>query len=675
MRLLKAPALLLLSLLTQRLAIAQVPDSAHAIGEVVVKGAGKAVSRGVQIIPTEIITASFFQKNPTPNLLESLSMLNGIRPQLNCSVCNTGDIHINGMEGPYTMVLMDGMPIVSSLSTVYGFSSIPNSIIERLEIVKGPAAAQYSPEAMGGMINIVTKDFGSTPKLYADIWGSSWLESNADLATKLTWHKKISGLLSANYYQFQQRIDNNRDGFTDMPLQQRISAFSKWQVQRPFSRKAELAARYIYEDRWGGQTFWEPYMRGTEIAYAEQISTRRWELIGAYQLPLKEQCMIRLSYNWHDQNSMYGTMPFLAQQQVLFVQSDWEKQVKRHKLMAGCSSRYTHYDDNTVATFAADGSENLPSKRMLSGAFIQDEWQIREQLSSGIGYRIDYDGQHGWIHSPRIAWKYSPSFRHNFRIALGNGFRVVNVFTEDHAALSGARSVVIAESLRPEISRNISANYHLKIPGSDGMASIDLSGFYTHFSNKIIGDFDTDPQKIIYKNLKGDAVSRGLSLNTDYAFSFPLNLAMGISYMDVRTREEYMGRKTEKQQLFAPKWSGNILLGWTVRKKWVFDLTAKWEGPMRLPVVPLDYRPEYAPWRCIANIQVSYKWRKSIHFYGGVKNLFNSVPRDPILRAFDPFDKTAADRISNPNGYTFDPSYSYGSLQGVRGFFGIRYQL
>lgn len=416
-------------------------------------------------------------------------------------------------------------------------------------------------------------------------------------------------------------------------------------------------------------------MRGTEIAYAEQISTRRWELIGAYQLPFKEQCMIRLSYNRHDQNSMYGTMPFLAQQNVLFVQSDWEKQRQRHKLMAGCSARYTYYDDNTVATFKADSSGNLPSQRMLSGAFIQDEWQIREQLSGGIGYRIDYDGQHGWIHSPRIAFKYSPSFRHHFRIALGNGFRVVNVFTEDHAALSGARSVVIAATLKPEVSKNLSANYLLKIPGSRGMASIDLSGFYTHFSNKIVGDFDTDPQKIIYENLNGDAVSRGLSLNTDYSFSFPLNLVLGISYMDVRSRENRMGTRIEKRQLFAPQWSGNILMEWTIRKQWTIDLSAKWEGPMRLPVVPRDYRPEYAPWRCIANIQLSYKWRKYLQFYGGVKNLLNSLPRDPILRAFDPFDKTAADPISNPNGYTFDPSYSYGSMQGIRGFFGIRYQL
>jgi outer membrane receptor for ferrienterochelin and colicins len=72
-----------------------------------------------------------FPENPTPSIFEAIAMVNGVKPQLNCSVCNTGDIHINGLEGPYTMILIDGMPIVSSL-TVYGLSGIPNSLVTEL---------------------------------------------------------------------------------------------------------------------------------------------------------------------------------------------------------------------------------------------------------------------------------------------------------------------------------------------------------------------------------------------------------------------------------------------------------------------------------------------------------------------------------------------------------------
>ena len=128
-------------------------DSLHKdknVDEVIITGTLKPISKSKSPVPVEIYTKKFFEKNPTSNLLESISMVNGIRSQINCSVCNTGDIHINGLEGPYSLILIDGMPIVSSLSTVYGLSGIPNSMIERIEIVKGPASSVYGTEAMGG---------------------------------------------------------------------------------------------------------------------------------------------------------------------------------------------------------------------------------------------------------------------------------------------------------------------------------------------------------------------------------------------------------------------------------------------------------------------------------------------------------------------------------------------
>lgn len=106
------------------------------IEDVVVTGTIKPMSRSKSPVAVEIYSQKFFQKNPTPSIFEAIAMVNGVKPQLNCSVCNTGDIHINGLEGPYTMILIDGMPIVSSLSTVYGLSGIPNSLVDRIEVVK-----------------------------------------------------------------------------------------------------------------------------------------------------------------------------------------------------------------------------------------------------------------------------------------------------------------------------------------------------------------------------------------------------------------------------------------------------------------------------------------------------------------------------------------------------------
>ena len=115
----------------------ELKPSLSVLDEVVVTGNLKEMRKSESIIAVELYSPKFFERNPTPSLFEAMSSVNGVRPQLQCSVCNTGDIHINGMEGPYTMVLIDNMPIVSGLSTVYGLSGIPNSIVERIEIVKG----------------------------------------------------------------------------------------------------------------------------------------------------------------------------------------------------------------------------------------------------------------------------------------------------------------------------------------------------------------------------------------------------------------------------------------------------------------------------------------------------------------------------------------------------------
>ncbi len=122
----------------------------NSLDEIVISGTMKPVKKLDSPVPVEVYSPTFFRKNPAPSIFESLQNVNGVRPQVNCSVCNTGDIHINGLEGPYTFVLIDGMPIVSGLSTVYGLTGIPQALIERVEIVKGPASTLYGSEAVGG---------------------------------------------------------------------------------------------------------------------------------------------------------------------------------------------------------------------------------------------------------------------------------------------------------------------------------------------------------------------------------------------------------------------------------------------------------------------------------------------------------------------------------------------
>ncbi|QIL76032.1 TonB-dependent receptor [Hymenobacter sp. HDW8] len=653
--------------------------------EVVVSGTLHPVTRLESAVPVEVYNPTYFKKNPTPSVFEALQTVNGVRPQLNCNICNTGDIHINGLEGPYTMVLLDGMPIVSGLSTVYGLTGIPNSLVERIEVVKGPASTLYGSEAVGGIINIITRDPEKAPQVSADAFSTGWGEHNVDLALK-TRVGKVTSLLGANGFVYNSPRDANGDGFTDIALAKRISVFDKLTLARPEKRLASLAARYLYEDRWGGQMQWSPEFRGGDSLYAESIYTSRAEIISAYQLPTRgPQVMLSTSLNTHNQNSVYGTTVYKAQQNIAFGQLTAAHTTGQHHLLLGSALRLTHFDDNTPATATGDSlaPKNAPQRTWLPGVFVQDEVRFNSKHSLLLGLRYDYNSYHGSIFTPRLNYKFSPDDHQTFRLSMGNGYRVVNVFTEDHAALTGARTVIIRNSLRPERSYNANLNYQRLLPIGQSLLSFDASAFYTYFTNKITPDYTSDPTLLIYDNLRGHAVSRGLTLNADLTFGFPLTAILGVTALDVY-QVSGEGTKQKQRQLLTERISGTFALSYRfVEAGLSIDYTGNVYGPMRLPLLgSQDPRPASSPTFSIQNIQVTKRLGDKLEIYGGVKNLLNFRPTSAaIARAFDPFDKqvqfdAAGQPIAtadNPNALTFDPSYVYASNQGIRGFLGLRY--
>ncbi|WP_282142809.1 TonB-dependent receptor [Cellulophaga baltica] len=652
--------------------------------EMVVTGTLKAVSRSDSPVPVEVYSPTFLKQNPTASIFEALQNVNGVRPQINCNVCNTGDIHINGLEGPYTLVLIDGMPIVSGLSTVYGLSGIPNSLIEQIEIIKGPASSLYGSEAVGGLINIITKNTRQAPIFSMDGFATSWGEYNLDAGGKINIGKKTNVLLGINYFNFNSKIDNNGDNFTDLTLQDRISVFQKWNFQRDENRVLSLAGRFFYEDRWGGELQWTPEYRGGNEIYGESIYTRRFEILGKYELPIKEKMMFSFSYTDHDQNSVYGDVAYLAKQRIGFSQLTWDLSKNKHDILIGTSFRYNYYDDNTTATAELD--KNKPDEVVIPSVFAQDEIAFSKQQSLLLGLRYDYDKRHGAIFTPRAAYRWKMTNNDILRLNAGTGFRVVNIFTEEHAALTGSRDVIIAEALEPEQSFNINLNYLKKIYSSSGFfIGLDLSVFYTNFSNAILPDYDTNPNQIIYDNLEGKSIAQGISGNIDMAFPNGIKVLLGATLQEVTTTEN--GIKTP--QILTEKYSGTWNISYDIPKSNLsIDYTGTIYGPMRLPLLGnLDPRNEYSPTWSIQNVQLTYKGIDKFEIYGGLKNLLNWTPNkgNPfiIARAEDPFDKNvtfdpngnAMATPDNPYALTFDPTYVYGPNQGIRGFLGLRYRI
>lgn len=660
-------------------------ENAAELNEMVISGTMKETFKTESPVNVEVYTLKFFKSNPTASVFESLQNINGVRPQLNCNVCNTGDIHLNGMEGPYTMVLIDGMPLVSGLSSVYGLTGIPQSLIDRMEIIKGPASTLYGSEAVGGLINIITKRPEHVPLIGLDMFVTGWGEMNADVSVKWKMGKKVYGFLGGNYFNYQVPVDNNKDGFTDLTLQHRISVFNKWTVLRKENRIFNIAFRYFHENRWGGQMNWTPEFAGTDSIYAETIQTNRWEAFGIYQFPCKENFQLQFSANGHYQRSYYGTTPFDADQYNAFGLFTWNKKLgMKHDFMVGLTYRFTYYDDNTPATSEFDTTQllNKPAITHLPGIFVQDEWKLNEHHTFLAGVRYDFNSIHGSIVSPRFNYKWTSSNKWNsLRIGVGNGYRVANVFTEDHAALTGAREVVFLENLHPESSWNMNLNFVKRIYHTKGVVfGLDISAWYTYFSNKIIPDYLTDPNKIIYSNLSGFAHSTGGSINVDLSYK-SFRCLVGATAMDV----SIFNQNQWQRQLLTEQFTGTWTVSYAIKKIGLsVDYTGNVYAPMLLPVLgPLDNRSTTSPWFSIQNIQLTLSLKNGIELFGGVKNLLNyTPPANSIARAFDPFDKgvifdsggAVIPTPENPNALTFDPSYVYASNQGIRGFIGFRYQ-
>lgn len=662
--------------------------NATRLEDVVISGTMKEVNRMTSPVPVETYNPVFFRKNPSPNVFTALQNVNGVRPQVNCNVCNTGDIHINGLEGPYTMVLIDGMPIVSSLGSVYGLSGIPSSLIERVEIVKGPASSLYGSEAIGGLINIITRKSGKSAALEADVFATSWGEYNVDVGFKLHAGKRADILTGINYFNFQNIIDKNGDNFTDLTLQDRISVFQKWNFERKDNRLFSLVGRYLYEDRWGGDVRWNRSYRGGDEIYAESIFTNRAELIGNYQLPLKEKLFFGFSLISHDQDSRYGDESYIADQKIAFGQLTWDRTKGNHDFLAGLALRYTYYDDNTPVTASADGTENQPEKTWLPGIFIQDEIGLSPSHKLLMGFRYDHNNYHGNIYTPRIAYRWTLHPNSIFRLNAGTGFRVVNLFNEDHAALTGAKEVVILNDLKPEKSYNINANFAQKFYFDGGtFLGLDATVFYTYFSNLIIPDYESDPRKIIYDNITdGYAESKGMSLNTDLTIPHGPSFILGATLMANPVTEEDVTRQQMKTEHFSGTWTVSYHFD---KINTLVDYTGNVYSPMRLPLLgELDPRPGKSPWWSIQNIQFTYEGFQKWQVYAGVKNLLNWTPFKstpfPITRTFDPFDEQVRfdpdgkviSTPDNPNALIFDPDdYVYAPNQGIHGFVGIRYKL
>lgn len=612
------------------------------LDQIVVTGTLKETTIKDSPVKVQWVSGETLNKSSSNNLMDGVKYINGLYSQVECAVCGTSNIRINGMEGPYTSVLIDGMPVMGALASVYGLSGINSDIIQNLEIIKGPNSTLYGSQAMGGVINIITKYPDQAPLFSVHTNTNSHSEHNFNLSYNPELENSET-LFSSTLYHSGAFIDENNDGFGDLTQDTRFTFFNKWNLKREDFNKTSFATKLYLEKRRGGVENYDHTLRGSDTVYGESIYTNRFELMGSHDFPLeKADLKLDASYAYHNQDSYYGDYHYQADQHIFYSHLIWNQPLfEDGDLLSGLAVKYDALDQLFNTMTLEGGSKE---SRFVPGIFLQYDHRWNNSLQSLAGLRADHHLEHGVILSPRLNLKVKPGSHTTFRLNMGTGFRIVNLFTEEHEALTGGREVQIAEKLNPEESFNLALNLNQIIDiGESSILNTDFDIFYTRFSNQIIPDYST-PNQIIYTNLNGYSISRGISLSMAHNFIAPLTYMVGFTLQDVYSVEEDI----KEDILFSPDFTMVFSLSYVLEKyQLAFDYTGRVNGRVKLP--EYSGRDEISEIFSEQNLKVSKAFNNGIQLYVTGKNIFNYTQPSPLIAPGEPFsDEFATDYVFGP---------------------------
>ena len=661
-------------------------EDINGLNEIVVTGTLKDEYVTESPVKVNVITAkkiNSFLPSAGTNITKIVQLINGAQEVIACGVCYTNSISINGLEGPYTSVLMDGIPMYGNLASVYGLNGIPNMIIDRLEIVKGPSSTLYGSEAVAGVINIITKNPKDQPFISLDVQATSHLESYLNMAVT-NKIGKTTGYFGVNWDRKNDYDDYNNDGFGDDINLDRISLFNKWNISRKSKKQFIISSRYYFEDRRNGvQEFLKngnyKNLRGSEKIYGESIYTYRFELFGKYEFDFIEDFEVNYSYSKHDQNSYYGSDYYVAKQDIFFTQFTLSKKYNKHDFLYGLSIKNNLYDDNTIATEKVINGDilNNASNQFIPGLLVQDQFKSSDKISLVGGLRLDHFKDHGLIFAPSFHIKYNPGQWLAFRLNVGTGFRLVNLFAEDHAFVTGQREVKIVEELQPEKSKSLILNTNYIYTGFNGSGNFDIDLFYTYFSNKIIPNYDIQ-KYIIYQNSEGYSYSKGVSGAWNHSFLNGIAFTLNFNHQVVKYTENNNNIKTMFDMEHSPRWTAGLNIKFPLNNTWSINTSSNYVGIMQLPEV-FDMknngqiseisRPQRSKPFSIHNVNINGKLSNKNEVYFGILNIFNfRQKKSPLVAYNDP---------NYNKGFSpfFDTSYTYAPNHGIEVFVGYKFNL
>ncbi|MFO7573911.1 MAG: TonB-dependent receptor [Bacteroidales bacterium] len=653
------------------------------------------------------ITPRMFSFTQSVTLNEGLVFSPGLRVENNCQNCGFNQVRMNGLEGPYSQILINSRPVFSGLAGVYGLELIPSNMIERVEIIRGGGSALYGSNAIAGTINIILKDpirntfeinsTGGLTGLGIKNSGGLSRDYNIGVNSSVVTADSKSGLSLFGFNRGREPFDANGDSFSEIAMIDNTT-FGARAFHR-FGNRSKLALDFfnIKEERRGGNKFDMVYH---EADIAEALTHNISNAAVTYDQFFRDFDKLSVFFSMQDvaRKSYYGANQSLKD----YGKTDGFTWVggaqynlvagERTGIISGLEIRkekltdmklgYADYEnalieEGVIVSVPHTDNTIIACQDFTTGGFFtQIEQEIgRLRLSGGL--RLDlYEVKcnltgledHGVVLSPRLNFLYNFSAYLQGRVSYSQGYRAPQVFDEDlHISTSGLRQVIIRND--PDLIREKSHSFMGSLDFNRRVGTVNLNllaeGFYTRLQDPFANEFGTPDEDgtVIYirRNAADGAVVSGVNLEMNMIPVAGVTISTGATFQQSRfdTPVEF----DERRFFRTPDRYGFATINWQPAGKIEASVTGTYTGPMLVPYFGvLAPDPEEGILiRSSSFFDLGFNIRYDVRLngshaeiFGGMKNLLNAYQRD--------FD----------SGLDRDPGYIYGPLAPRSVYIGIR---
>lgn len=678
------------------------------LDEVVITGNRNETNRRNSSVIVNTITPQVFTSTNSLTLAEGLNFTPGLRVENNCQNCGFNQVRINGLEGPYSQILINNRPIFSGLAGVYALEMIPANMIERVEVIRGGGSAMYGSNAIAGTINLILKDpqvnayefdiSGSTAGIGMDGAGSPSEEFAVRFNSSNISSTGRTGISMFGFYRDRTPFDANNDGFSEITELNNLTLGSR--LFHRTSDRSKITADFfsIREKRRGGSDFALPvHMADIAEALDHNITTgaltfdQFFRTIDHLTVYASGQQVKRDSYYGAEQSlSDYG----FTQDFSFVVGAQYRAALNNSSLIFGLENdgarladrKLAHFDLDDISFDDVEGEFEVPviGNRTVAdqttntfAAFAQYDIDInRLNISAGArfnNYQIKdaerpENDKSGNIITPRVTLKYDIRDHFQARVSYAQGYRAPQIFDEDlHIETSAARQIFFENDpdLEAERSESFMASFDYTNLVGNTYVGFLVEGFHTRLHNAFASEFG-DPDEngvVIYTRVNAEegAIVQGVNLELFMMPSTNLEFRGGFTIQSSRYEEEQ--EFDEKRFFRTPSDYGYLTMDWNPTPNFQVSPSLTYTGKMLIPYFgPQLDDPEEGELRqsdpfLDLGLRVSHNFRfngNTFQVYAGMRNILNSYQKD--------FD-TGIDR---------DPGYVYGPIFPRTILFGVR---